>query len=512
LTLRRVQTKPHTEDEIITGLITSTDFIQKVRGIYKPDYFGDQGRLLSKWVFDYWEKQGEAPGEKIISLYQIAKDDIKPAMAESVANYLESLSDRYHRETDADYLLEKSREFFEERAYENLYTRGRDLVSIGRVKEAIKLHREFVFEKENLSNWDNPNEPEVVTDHVLGGDDHSNELFKFQGALGELLGPFEKGWLVAILGPMKRGKSFWLLEALFQAVIHKKRVAYINLEMSKRDAISRVYRRLFGKWKDTPPKVRYPLFDCVHNQVGSCPVSQYRENDITLCLDDIDREKPKWGTAGLGDYRVCTYCRENAELRKHYCVDVWYSWYRPQGEYSLKAVKKTIEKFRAHYGDRLRMITYPAYSVTLDDILGGLDDLMYTEGYHPDVVILDYADIVKSPYKFHEEHEFTDALWKRMKGVALDRHQLWITATQANRDALEKELVSPKNVGGNIRKLAHVDILAAINQTEEEKENLITRLTCLVHRHKESSLLRQVMVLFQLAIGMPYLDSEHIDF
>jgi RNA polymerase-interacting CarD/CdnL/TRCF family regulator len=224
-------------------------------------------------------------------------------------------------------------------------------------------------------------------------------------------------------------------------------------------------------------------------------------------MDDADRSLPKWPANGLADYRVCTECRDDKEYREHYLPDVWYTWHKPEQDMSEKAVLKTAAGFMRQYGDRIRQITYPAYSVNISDIQRDLDELAWADGFRPDVVLVDYADIVDAEVRTSSEREHLNQVWKAMKRAAGEMQALWVTASQTNRQALDKALVGQKDVAEDIRKLAHVDAMYAINQTANEKNDLITRITNLAHRHHKFGR-GQVAVLHQLDIGMPYIDSE----
>jgi len=220
----------------------------------------------------------------------------------------------------------------------------------------------------------------MVVSHFNDIDSHG--LFSFDGALGELVGPMKRGWLVAFLGPMKRGKSYWIQEAMFRAATAKKRVAYINLEMLGRDIRDREYARLIGCGKYTPDTVRFPVFDCKHNQYGTCPAKDKRTNDINLFTSD--REKPTFGSVGHGDYRVCTACRDVPDYSDYYVPDVWYIWHQPKSSYTEESVKHAVRGFVRQYGDRIRQISYPAYSVTIDEIRRDINSLIWTEGFYHD--------------------------------------------------------------------------------------------------------------------------------
>ena len=53
-----------------------------------------------------------------------------------------------------------------------------------------------------------------------------------------------------------------------------------------------------------------------------------------------------------------------------------------------------------------------------------------------------------------------------------------------------------------------MDLKIAINQTPDEEEGGVMRLGVIAHRHRKRSTKREAMVLQQLTIGLPMIDSE----
>lgn len=510
MALVRQRINPELENDLLTALITSPTFIEKVRKWYQPHYFSDYGRIIAQWVMDYWAKYSQAPGKNIQSIFNVEHEKLPHALARNVATYLENLSSTYESasEFNEPYMVEQAQAYFKRKAYEHLFNQGRELVLAGQMDEAVKLHEQFRGVASVTSRWENPLDQRVIRQHFSEMEDDTYTVLNFNGALGQLVRPLERGWLVAFLGPMKRGKSFWIQETLFRAAASRKRAAYVNLEMIPKGVRERQYMRLTGLGNNHNGRpVQFPLFDCYYNQCGECPVPDMRTNDMTLRRDDADRSLPKWGSSGQEDYRVCTACRDEKELRKHWLPDVWYTWYKPEREFTEETVIKTAAGFMRQYGDRIRQITYPAYSVNISDIQRDLEELAWADNFRPDVVLVDYADIVDSETRTSSEREHLNQVWKAMKRAAGEMQALWVTASQTNRAAIDKALVGQKDVAEDIRKLAHVDAMYAINQTANEKDDLITRISTLAHRHHKVGR-GQVAVLHQLDIGLPYIDSE----
>ena len=506
MVLRQQPVYKTAEDEILTAMIASTAFMDHAMAWYRPEYFTDYAQIIAGWVVRFFNEYRQAPGKTIQNIYTVEKENIPPALAANVATYLTNLSTEYERQTEFNltYMLDIAQQYFKRRSYEYLFTTGRDLMRAGRVDEAIALHDDFTGVVQATSGWENPFDPKVIQSHFMA-DDEAYHVLNFRGALGQLIGPLERNWLVAFMGPMKRGKSFWCEESIFAALAMQKKVAYINLEMPNRTVRTREYKRITGL-PERANRVIMPQFDCYLNQTGVCNLPE-RKGIGTLM---VDNNVPKY-TPGH-PWKVCIYCRENKALikqlyaRDFFAPTIWYSHVNRLGM-DVKAVLREAKGVEVMYGANLRQKTYPAYSATVDDVRRDLDELIYAHKFYPDVVVLDYADILGSEQSYNQERHRLDNIWKRLKQAAGEMGCLWLTATQTNRKGMERKRLRQTDTAEDIRKMAHVDAMWGINQTEPEQERHYTRITTLASRHREP-IHKEVLVLHQLQLGLPYLDSE----
>lgn len=163
------------------------------------------------------------------------------------------------------------------------------------------------------------------------------------------------------------------------------------------------------------------------------------------------------------------------------------------------------------YGDEnLRCKSYPRFSASLSDIKRDLDILEYTEGFIPDMIIIDYANILKPERHYDESRYSIDETWKELGGMCAERHCIIVTANQLNRGGLKKRQTEEEDVAEWIGMLGHVDVTLAMSQTPLERDENILRLGLLGHRHKKFSKTETCAVLQQLEVGQTYLDSEII--
>jgi hypothetical protein len=383
-----------------------------------------------------------------------------------------------------------------------------ELIEADKIDEAEKCRKDFFGIRSKLTRAINPLDPKVLIDHYEAKEAGVFTALSFPGVLGELIGALEREWLVAVLGSMKKGKSFLLQLGSVLGAIQKKRVVVVNLEMNQGDMIERNANQLIGIPETLNGQIYVPTFDCVCNQYNQCPVPHFRKNKIPLCTKDTNYKLPSIIDADRR-YKPCMECRKDPDRRDRYMPTTWYLPYKGEKVRTLPAILRTARTFTKNYGDRLRHITYPAYSITMADLFKDLDSLIFKEGFIPDIVILDYGDILKPEGRSSSERDRLSEDWKNMKRWAGEHRALWLTATQTNRMAIDKTTISQKDIAEDIRKLAHVDVMVGIHQTDDDKTKGLSRLSVLANRHRKFDK-RQVMILHQLDLGLPYIDSEWV--
>jgi len=490
-------------------MIVSTSYLQRITKIYDPNYFQiDYAKAIAKWCVEHLKIHGAAPDQHIQDVFKSRRRELREGQDGLAEEFLRQLSSAHEARDsfNTEYLFNKTREYFHKRALLILTDKVEAFALDGKMGEANKLLRNFKTVATDVSPWINPFDDRFI--YNLFDTREQNQIMRMPGRLGDLMGPLERGWLVGWLGPMKRGKTFWLFECGIRAAMQRLNVVIISLEMNAITNAMRIYRRLTAM-PDHPGEFLYPVFDCVNNQDGSCDLPERRKfNDLTLFTDDTE-VKPTFSPEM--EYRPCTFCRKNPDQRfkGKFLADTWYKQTVEEKSLDINAVRKEKKRFLTQYGKRIRLRPYPAYSASIDDLESDLDTLEFTEGFIPDVVIIDYADILIPADKRLIERSALDSIWKGLKGMAEKRNCLVITASQGTRKSIERKDMSQMDTAEDIRKLAHVDAMYALNQTPAEKRQMIMRISTLAHRHK-SFLDNQVMVLNQLELGLPYIDSEFI--
>ena len=507
---QRVQISSDVEKDIITGLITDSRFGREIIAkTLKPEHFSSRyTHRIATWVINYYKKYDKAPFMDMVSIFNAEKSKLKQEEQDLIEALLNDISERYAN-TDAsklntEYMIDKTRTFCQSRNLSMLVAQIDDCLQKGQVEKATGLVQNFGNISSTTSKWMNPFDKDTV--YKAFEEDDSDNLFKLPGLLGDLVGGYlKRDWLVAYMGPAKRGKSWRIQDDIaFEALTNDLKVAYVSLEMSEKDVRKRMYARLTaGAKKDG--QIIIPVFDCLSNQNGDC-MRLERINNVTLPFEILEDKIPMYDSQIYVKYLPCTYCRRKREA--DYIPSIWYEVYQAQ-KMTPEMVVKKIDSYSRMFEQNLRVISYPPFGANFDQIITDIEGLEYEESFVPDVVVVDYFDIMgDEPGKLDQRGQI-DARWKKGKALAKKKHCLVATVSQSGRASFLKDNIDEEDTSEDIRKMAHADLYMGLNQTRAEKMAGVMRINIMSYRHDDFNILSQVMVLQSLALGQPYLDAEY---
>ena len=497
--LKRRRIDSSQEKRIITGMIVSKEFLEEIHPLIDLSYFQSTfTEIVAEWVLDFYEAYNEVPLKHIKDIFESKKETLKDEDAEIIAKLLTNISDTYEADEkiNVDYYVDQTEKYFKRRELEITASNLKVLLEDGDLEQAEKQIEKFRKVQKLTSNWINPFDNDEINKTFAEVDE---EFFKFPGALGEFLKNMDRGWLVGITGPFKRGKTFFGQEFGVMGIFAGLRVAFFSLEMAEKQMKIRIYKRLTAA-ADTEGAFKYPMFDCLYNQDDTCEKAN-RTNDIKLL--DEDGAYPQFDPESK--YKPCTYCR--GDKSGDYFPATWFELIdRPA--FNVVNVGSELDAFQRRFHNKYRMKVYPRFTANVQDIMRDLDVLEHTEGFIPDIVIVDYADILKPEDSATVGVEKEDRTWIALAQLAAERSVLVVAPTQATKEAMEAQQVTSKHTAKWIGKLGHVDGMLALNQTEEEKLQGVMRISWMVHRHEEFHENASCMVLQNLKLGQANLDSE----
>lgn len=486
------------EKRILTHMIVSTEFLKEISEITEPTYFTvPYIETISEWVLDYYDSFKQAPFMDIQPIFEQKEIKLKEQTADLIRQLLNGISEQYSEnpKINIDYLKEQTIDYFQKRELEITASNVKYHLEQGNIiqaeEEILKFNKILVATSQCVNMFDK----EVVEKAF---EETEEGLFRIPGYLGEFIGPLQRGWLIALQGGYKKGKTWWLLNLALMACMDNLKVIFFSLEMSQSQIIKRMMHCTTGLAKEAGEK-EFPVFDCIHNQNDDCQQSERPDQFSTY------RDGKKLSPQELKDeYTVCTYCQKNRpEL---FALTTWKELYYCKELTKIKALQKA-EVFKRAHGTRFKLKTYPRFSANIQDIKHALDILESTEDFVPDVIIIDYADILKPESGGSAGIEKEDATWIALAQLAGERHALVVTPTQITKDGQKTKLIGVEHTARWSGKLGHVDAILGINQTDEEKDKGVQRLNIIMHRHEDFNPMAQCMVLQNFDIGAVHLDS-----
>jgi len=121
------------------------------------------------------------------------------------------------------------------------------------------------------------------------------------------------------------------------------------------------------------------------------------------------------------------------------------------------------------YKGRMFIKHYPTRQASINHIKNHLRQ-MAGNGWYPDLIIIDYGDLLKPTTTYNDEYQDLGAIFADMRGLAGElKVPIW-TATQVNRVGLNAEIPDIEHIGDSLKKAFIADIVLAITAKREDFE------------------------------------------
>lgn len=504
--LKELRTDLTIERQILSAMIISDPFMKRFADIIKPVFFESPYiRTIAKWVLQYHKHHKNAPKMTIKDIMdtKISSNDIdekEASLIEPIINEIINtaaiLPDFNH-----EYHIRTAEEYFTSRNLTLSANKILELVEQKQVGEAEKVFGEYRRVAVEVSPVFNPLDEKEI-DEAFEDDDIP--FFELPGEWGKYCGKFERGHLVGIMGAFKRGKSWLLQEFVTQAMLQRRRIFFVSLEMNKKQ----VKKRLYSSLTSTGDKKIYtvPHFDCTFNQRNTCKLVERINTADFPIVDKDDKTIPY--DKDLTDYQICNFCRNKRGFKSNYHPSIWYETIsRPNFEH-----RYVFDELRAWdmYKQFVRYAVFPRMSATISDVYRHANMLINEEGFEPDIYLLDYGDIFRGEDERITGYTKEDITWMTMAQMASKMNALVVSPTQVTKIGQTVKSLNVRHQSKWVGVFAHVDGMYSVNQTPIEKRMGIMRWGTVAHRHEDFDPYRQLTILQNLYIGQPYLDSEII--
>ena len=449
------------ERSILTGLIVSSKFLANINE-FKPGPEESQlfknkwSNLVAEWCFKYFDKYEKAPNASIESQFEKwAQKNKDKDTIQLVQRFLSNISDEYDKhkkKIHVSQLTDMALDYFNRNRLSKIkeqIEQSLDDNDLKLAESSLEAYRKLEITNEGFIN---PyTDPDV---HRRSLASRTKPLLKYPGPLGDFFGDMlSRGNFISFMGPEGGGKSFWLQDLCHMGALQRLNVVFFGIgDMSLDQTLWRYQARLARK--------------------------PYRKQTYYYPVG--------WKSKSPDGYVF--------PRRKKRATKKNLSW---------KEVEAAREKFhRWHLGsdrDMFKMLCQPELGVA--DIRNKLRRLEDKEGFKPDIVVVDYADLLEAPPGKLDTLTQIDENWRRMRNIALEHNCLMATATQVKRTGYNKLWMELGDVADQKKKVAHVNGMIGLNFRLPEKEKEITRLNWV--KIRESTPRARVQVAGCYAIANP---------
>lgn len=459
------------ERNILIGLIMSDRYISFMASRMEKDMLRNRyAQTICSWCLAFFKKYQTAPKFQIKEIYEykFRCREVQEDETSLIEKLLEEISQEYSEgdEINVDFLLDKTEEYFKKTTLERLLNKTQNLVEEGNVKEA---EIQILNAKPIKLTTENGIDPLADLERIKNAFETNKEpLFTLPGAFGELLNEhLTRDSFVCFQAPEKTGKT-WLLYHLAQ----------MALKAGKKVAIFAV-----GDMTESQSIVRLGISFCK------------KSNKRKYCgaFDKPVRfvESSNSSSPCPAGYEIET---EKVEIKSVLTPEEVYETY-----------SEFLEENRGE--NNWRLFTRPADSMNFTEISAELEKLELEEDFVADVVVVDYMDLMAAEDPREIGRDKINSTWKKAKSLNNAKHNLLISATQADAGTYSGELQSRQNYSEDKRKYSHVNVMVGLSQTDEEKKAGIIRANNIVAREGEFVTSSACYVLQSLRTGEPLLDS-----
>ena len=135
---------------------------------------------------------------------------------------------------------------------------------------------------------------------------------------------------------------------------------------------------------------------------------------------------------------------------------------------NIKFHQEEVQKVIDGLKGKLIIKYYPTRSASVNTLAAHLKQMEIQE-IKPDVVIVDYADILKPTAFYKEKRHATGETYENLRGMAGEFDiPIW-TASQANRSSLEEDIIDASKVSEDYSKVMTADFVMSVSRKVEDK-------------------------------------------
>lgn len=457
------------ERNIVIGMVVDPTVVGRLSSQWQgaKSFSNQWAGIIADMAVGYFRKYGKAPKKNIEPLIRSAEGRYDEATIKLLELFAQSISNQYEQlaeEINPQYILDLCDRHLNGVRLKQLADKIQGDVDSGNVDQAVgrvtSYHKLELGEQSAARVFTDPDEIAAAFRQ-----NETSPFVEYPGALGEFFqDSLAPNSLIAVVAPEKAGKTFMLLDIAYRAASQRKRVVFFETgDMSKQQIEMRFWSRVAqlplrsptGQW---PCIIPYPM-----------KIQPPHADGEPATVSCEDREF----THGLSEKTAKEACQN---------------------------FQRNVVKSKREF---LFVDAFPNSSINVAGLRTRLDSYD-KDNLTPDVVVIDYADILAPPAGKMEIRDQINQTWKELRALSQERHCLIVTATQANAKSYSKERpLGRENFSEDKRKMAHVSGMIGINVTDAEKEIGVMRLNWIVRREADYSSRKVCHVASCLPLASP---------
>lgn len=465
--MKRTKVKSNLERKFLAGLATSKTFLATASPVIDTSLLTTEySKRIADWCLAYFARYKRAPGKAIESIYHRWTEKEKPdeTDVESMSDLLGSISNDYDGHTfNTHHLLDELSDYLNTRKVIRLNEALTSSLAIGNTTEAHTAIQDFRTVNIGQAVGYNPVTDLTSLKHTYAEPDES--VLGLSGDAGSFFNPaFVRDALIGVQGPEKRGKTYWLFEFLYRALRKRMRVAMFQVgDLSMRQLNKRFDMRL----------AELPLYQKQIEQGVRMP------HGIRFFKDESGHRRAR---VKFKDLKIQRTLNEHDARRAH---------------------KNFYRSFHVHPDKtHLMFSVHPTMSINVAGINGVLERWKHELDFVPDLILVDYADILAPEKTRKDSREQINETWAELRKLSQVWHACVVAPTQADAASYDVRTQTMKNFSNDKRKLAHVTGMLGLNQTPEEKETALMRLNWIALRESDFSVDRCLWVAQCIPLGV----------
>lgn len=447
------------QENLLSLIAFSKEHCKLVLDLVDTEYFTSDYRVIAERCAEYVRKYDRPPGRE--HLFDLLSDIVEDTQNRNRNAYIRIVQqlDELHKDVNTKYVIDQANNFIRKQSLTSALMKSAELLQSGKLNTMDQVEEMWT----GLLRADHAgfSAGTRITDYERILDYLGTQYKEFDTGIPAFdkysIVPY-RGAAMLFLASTGMGKSWWLTHLGKRALLMRKKILHVSLEMSEEECGSRYLQSLFSIGKRSESRLLIELGKDRYDRLKS------------MSIEEVTPELAFNSKSIYDDLRV----------------------------------RMTTMGTRF---DNLLIKRFPPRYLTGDLFRAYLDTLERTENFVPDLVLLDYLGITKTDARDHRiglGRNFED-----FRGVAVERNHALATAHQIARRGAGAKFVDVTDIAEDWSLVGTADRAIVYSQTAQENKLGLARLFAAKARSDADKF--GVLITQSYAMGQFLLDSVGLD-